>query len=117
MRNSFARPARGPQQPSGDLRRRGASLLRRILSALEGHDAYTYRHSLSTVRLSLLIGRECGITGPALRALCLGALVHDAGKVLVPGEVLHKPGRLTPAEWEAVRRHPQEGARLLLCAL
>ena len=117
MRNVLARPVRGPRQSSGGEGRRGAPLLRTLLSALAGHDAYTYRHSLRTVRLSLLIGRECAVTGPALRDLCLGALVHDAGKVFVPAGVLHKTGRLTPAEWEAVRRHPQEGARLLRGAL
>jgi HD-GYP domain-containing protein (c-di-GMP phosphodiesterase class II) len=40
--------------------------------------------------------------------------LHDVGKVFVPGAVLHKAGRLSAAEWAAVKRHPQEGARLLL---
>jgi HD-GYP domain-containing protein (c-di-GMP phosphodiesterase class II) len=91
----------------------GAPLLRTLLLALREHDAYTYRHSLRTVRLSLLLGRACGLSAARLRVLCLGALVHDVGKLLVPGGVLHKPGRLTPVEWEAVRRHPEDGARLL----
>lgn len=69
---------------------------------------------LRTVRLSLLLGRACGLSTARLRVLCLGALVHDVGKLFVPGGVLHKPGRLTLSEWEAVRRHPANGARLLL---
>jgi HD-GYP domain-containing protein (c-di-GMP phosphodiesterase class II) len=90
--------------------------LKALLAALREHDAYTYRHSLRTVRLSLLVGRACGLAPALLRAFCLGALVHDAGKLFVPWGVLHKRGRLTQGEWEAVRRHPADGARLLFDA-
>jgi HD-GYP domain-containing protein (c-di-GMP phosphodiesterase class II) len=89
--------------------------VRSLLSALRSHDPYTYRHSLRTVRLSLLLGRACGVSTHAeLRVLCLGALAHDLGKILIPGAVLHKGGRLTEAEWEAVRQHPFDGARMLI---
>jgi HD-GYP domain-containing protein (c-di-GMP phosphodiesterase class II) len=84
------------------------------MSALRAHDPYTYRHSLRTVRLSLLLGRACGVLLPSMRVLGFGAVVHDVGKILIPGEVLHKKGALDEEEWEAVRRHPLEGARMLL---
>jgi len=51
---------------------------------------------------------------PALRVLGFGAVVHDVGKILIPGRVLHKSGALDEEEWAAVRRHPLEGARMLL---
>lgn len=86
-----------------------------LLAALRSHDPYTYRHSLRTVRLSVLLGRACGVsTHAGLRVLSLGALAHDLGKIFIPGEVLHKEGPLTAAEWAAVRRHPLDGARLLI---
>lgn len=92
-----------------------APTVRSLLSALRSHDSYTYRHSLRTVRLTLLLGRACGISTHArLSVLCLGAVVHDLGKILIPGGVLHKEGRLTEEEWEAVRRHPRDGARMLV---
>lgn len=112
MRDSVARPARVSPFTS----RRGhadAPLLKTLLSALKAHDVYTYRHSARTVRMSVLIGRACNIAPEQLSVLRLGALVHDIGKVFVPGEVLHKVARLTKEEWESVRRHPHEGARLL----
>ena len=106
-----ARPAAGLVNV---LRRAEAPTVRSLLASLRSHDAYTYRHSLRTVRLSLLLGRACGVESSArLRVLCLGAVVHDLGKVFIPGEVLHKPGRLTAQEWEAVRRHPLDGARMM----
>ena len=88
--------------------------VRSLLSALRSHDPYTYRHSLRTVRLSLLLGRACGVaTHARLRVLSLGALAHDLGKILIPGGVLHKEGMLTADEWGAVRQHPLDGARML----
>jgi HD-GYP domain-containing protein (c-di-GMP phosphodiesterase class II) len=91
-----------------------APTLKSLLSALRAHDPYTYRHSLRTVRLSLLLGRACGVSRNDLRDLSLGAVVHDLGKIFIPGEVLHKEGALDAEEWAAVRRHPADGARLLL---
>ena len=98
----------------GLLGRPEAPTIRSLLSALRSHDPYTYRHSLRTVRLTLLLGRACGIdTHEGLRVLSLGALAHDLGKIFIPGGVLHKEGSLTAEEWAAVRQHPLDGARLL----
>jgi len=103
-------------RPAADiLKRPEVPTIRSLLSALRSHDPYTYRHSLRTVRLSLLLGRACGVdTHARLRVLTLGALAHDLGKIFIPGGVLHKEGRLTRAEWAAVQRHPLDGARLLI---
>ena len=102
-------PSRG-----GALRRDEAPTVKSLLASLRSHDAYTYRHSLRTVRLSLLLGRACGVETPErLRVLNLGAVVHDLGKIFIPGEVLHKAGALSAEEWEAVKRHPLDGARMM----
>jgi HD-GYP domain-containing protein (c-di-GMP phosphodiesterase class II) len=113
MRTLSSVAAPGQAGASDPAARVEAPTLKSLLSALRAHDPYTYRHSLRTVRLSLLLGRACGVRQPELRALCFGAVVHDLGKIFIPGEVLHKEGRLNKAEWEAVRRHPADGARLL----
>jgi HD-GYP domain-containing protein (c-di-GMP phosphodiesterase class II) len=62
----------------------------------------------------VLLGRACGVSRASLRVLGFGAVVHDVGKILIPGEVLHKQGALDEEEWKAVRRHPFDGARMLL---
>jgi HD-GYP domain-containing protein (c-di-GMP phosphodiesterase class II) len=114
MRTLSAGPTQGQSAAAGHATRVHSSTLKSLLSALRAHDPYTYRHSQRTVRLSLLLGRACGIGPPALRALGFGAVVHDLGKIFIPAEVLHKEGRLSADEWEAVRSHPADGARLLL---
>ncbi len=106
-----ARPAPGR---GAAIRRDEAPTVKSLLASLRSHDAYTYRHSLRTVRLSLLLGRACGVEDNArLRVLCLGAVVHDLGKIFIPGEVLHKEGELSAEEWEAIKRHPLDGARMM----
>ena len=107
--NARHAPGRG-----GAIRRDEAPTVKSLLASLRTHDAYTYRHSLRTVRLSLLLGRACGVEATGrLRDLCLGAVVHDLGKIFIPGDVLHKAGALSAEEWEAVKRHPLDGARMM----
>ena len=113
MRALSTQPAKGQSSAPDRSTHVDASTLKSLLSALRAHDPYTYRHSLRTVRLSLLLGRACGVSQAALRVLGFGAVVHDLGKVFIPGEVLHKNGALDEEEWEAIRRHPRDGARML----
>jgi len=114
MRALSTQPAAGQSSAPDRATRVVAPTLKSIMSSLRAHDPYTYLHSLRTVRLSLLLGRACGVSLPALRVLGFGAVVHDVGKILIPGGVLHKKGALDEEEWAAVRRHPLEGARMLL---
>ena len=87
--------------------------LKALLVRLKAHDPDTYNHSVRTLRLSLRLGRECGLPAAQLRALKLCALLHDIGKIYVPGALLRKPTSLTPDEWVTMQRHPRAGQRLL----
>ena len=84
-----------------------------LVSALRLRDRETFAHSRRTARLSLLLGRELGLSSDELTTLFLGAMLHDIGKIAVPDAVLHKPGRLTDEEWATMRRHPGDGRELL----
>ncbi|MCA1616831.1 MAG: HD-GYP domain-containing protein [Acidobacteria bacterium] len=96
-------------------RRTDRAFLKSLLLRLKTHDPATYDHSLRTLRLSLLLGREFGLSAAKLRALKLGALLHDVGKIYVPVVLLRKPAALTREEWATMQRHPRDGQRLL-CA-
>ena len=96
-------------------RRTDRDFLKSLLLRLKAHVPETYDHSLRTLRLSLMLGREIGVSAAELRALKLGALLHDIGKIFVPVVLLRKPAALTQEESTTMRRHPRDGQRLL-CA-
>lgn len=89
------------------------AILKSLLVALKTRDADTYDHSKRTVKISLLLGRECGLDQRAMRSLEFGALLHDLGKIGVPDNVLRKPGKLSEFEWTLMRRHPYLGHEIL----
>jgi HD-GYP domain-containing protein (c-di-GMP phosphodiesterase class II) len=84
------------------------------LSRLKSFDEYTFHHSVNVCVLSLALGRHLGIVKGELRALGVGALLHDFGKITVPPEILNKPGRLSVQEFQRVRAHPLHGAKMLM---
>ena len=89
------------------------AILKSLLIALKTRDTDTYDHSKRTVRISLLLGQECGLGQNELRSLEFGALLHDIGKIGVPDNVLRKPGKLNDFEWAMMRRHPFLGQEIL----
>ena len=84
------------------------------LACLKGHDEYTFAHCVHTALLSLAVGETIGLEEDELRQLGIAAMLHDVGKVFVPVEVIRKPGKLSPEEWEVMCRHPVDGAAILL---
>ena len=87
--------------------------LRRLADQLEASDPYTSGHSRRVARYSTLVGSQIGMTGDALRRLRTAAMLHDVGKIAVPLGVLRKPGGLTDWEFDLIKAHPAEGARLI----
>jgi hypothetical protein len=84
-----------------------------LSNALEAKDDYTSEHAGEVADLAVEVGRRLGLDDAALRAVELGALLHDIGKIRVPESILNKPGPLTDDEWELMRRHPEAGETIL----
>ncbi|HEX5387240.1 MAG TPA: HD domain-containing phosphohydrolase [Gemmatimonadales bacterium] len=84
------------------------------LLELKEFDQYTTTHSMNVSVLAMGLAEHLDLRGDVLRTIGLAALLHDLGKVCVPREILNKPGKLTDAERDVVRRHPVEGARMIL---
>jgi hypothetical protein len=76
-----------------------------LIVALEAKDRYTAGHVERVARYAHYIGIELGLRPARLERLRFAALMHDVGKLVVANDLLNKPGRLTRAEYEQVRRH------------
>jgi putative nucleotidyltransferase with HDIG domain len=87
--------------------------VRALTASLDARDPYTAGHSERVSMLSVAIGEQMGLDADTIEVLRLGALLHDVGKIGVPDEILRKRGRLTPAEFDAIKTHPTAGARIL----
>jgi HD-GYP domain-containing protein (c-di-GMP phosphodiesterase class II) len=83
------------------------------LTAIKDHDEYTYAHCVNVSVLSIGMGQALGLPRMALANLGVAGLLHDIGKIEVPVGVLQKPGKLSPEEWQVVRRHPLEGLKMV----
>lgn len=72
-------------------------------------DNYTYQHSVNVAVLSLVLGLQLQLNKYELYTLCLGALIHDVGKALIPKEIIQKYDTLTDSEYHIVMEHAQKG--------
>jgi HD-GYP domain-containing protein (c-di-GMP phosphodiesterase class II) len=116
LRRQSARLRAHSQQLAESYRQLEESALEAIetLNAtVEARDAYTGGHSQRVRRFSLAVGAELGFDEEQLATLGHAAVLHDVGKVAVPDAILTKPGRLTEEEFDAIKRHPGEGARIV----
>ncbi|SFX47942.1 HD-GYP domain-containing protein [Marinospirillum alkaliphilum] len=83
------------------------------LSRIRNKDAYLMEHSLNVGVLLSILAKSMGFDIGTIRKLAVGGMLHDVGKVQVPDEVLHKPGKLEAEEWEEMKRHVMYGEAYL----
>ena len=84
-----------------------------LVAALGAHDRRTRGHSERVRTFADLLAKEADVSDEDRDRLRWGALLHDIGKLAVPGEILNKPDRPDEAEWATLRRHPEEGAHIV----
>jgi HD domain-containing protein len=84
-----------------------------LIRALEAKDRYTSGHSERVADYARYIGEELDFMPARLERLRFAALMHDIGKLVVPNQLLNKPGRLTPDEFAKVRVHEKVSVQML----
>jgi HD-GYP domain-containing protein (c-di-GMP phosphodiesterase class II) len=87
--------------------------VRMLAASVEARDACTGGHLERVCRLGMLVARTVAREEARDPQMAFGFMLHDLGKLSTPDRVLHKPGRLDAEEREVMRRHPEEGARIL----
>jgi len=115
-----ARERRKRRRTEEDLRmshQRSQRMLKGIAQALASYtekgDPYTAGHQRRVARLASAIGEEMGLSTYRVEGMRIAAILHDIGKVTVPPEILSKPGRITQAEYEIIKAHPQAGYEII----
>jgi len=81
--------------------------------AIEAKDHNTHAHLRRVQTYALRIGADLGLNQSELDAIRAAAMLHDIGKLAVPEQILSKPGRLTPEEFDKMKIHPAVGAEIL----
>jgi putative nucleotidyltransferase with HDIG domain len=84
------------------------------LARLKTADDYTYMHSVAVCALMIALAKQLGLDDQQTRSAGIAGLLHDLGKALMPMDVLNKPGKLTDEEFSIIKKHPEEGHKLLL---
>lgn len=89
--------------------------LEALVTALDARDRETRGHSTRVTHYTLDLAKQLGVEsdGPDWEELTQAALLHDVGKIGVSDFILHKPGPLSPEEWEEMKRHPSIGYDML----
>lgn len=89
------------------------STIRALAAAIDAKDTYTRGHSQRVTEYALSGGASFPMSQGELELLEYAGILHDIGKIGMPDSILRKPGRLTPEEWDMVRRHPVIGANII----
>lgn len=95
------------------LRKSLEDALQAIATTVELRDPYTAGHQRRVAALAVAIARQLGLPAEQVHGISLASVVHDIGKVLVPAEVLSKPGRLNEIEYSFIKTHSQAGYDIL----
>jgi putative nucleotidyltransferase with HDIG domain len=89
------------------------STIKAVSVMSELRDPYTYGHEQRVGDLAGAIAKEMGLDADVTKGLQIAGYVHDIGKIVVPAEILAKPTKLTKAEFELIKAHPQQGYEVL----
>jgi len=95
------------------LREESLKMITALLSLTEAKDPYAGGHSLNVAEKAVAIGEVMGLSKQEIEDLRAATLLHDIGKIGIPSEVLHKPSRLTMAEFEVMKSHPAASVEIV----
>jgi PAS domain S-box-containing protein/putative nucleotidyltransferase with HDIG domain len=84
-----------------------------LASTVEMKDQYTAGHQPRVTQLACAIAAEMGLPKEQIEGIRMAGLIHDIGKIMVPAEILNKPGPLTEIQYEMVKMHPRAGYEIL----
>ncbi len=84
-----------------------------MANVVELRDPYTAGHQRQVADIATAIARELALADDAVKGTEVAATLHDIGKIAIPAEILTRPGRLSPAEFEMIKTHPEAGYHIV----
>lgn len=96
-----------------DLRDLNEQTIIAFVQAVDAKDPHTAEHSVNVAHYAQAIAVELGLSVRDIDRIRHAALLHDIGKIAVPGSVLNKPAKPTPDEWTLIRQHPVASAKII----
>ena len=79
----------------------------------ELRDMYTAGHQKRVHQLAIAIATELGLSKDKILNISYGAMIHDIGKIYIASEILNKPGKLSPLEYQILQTHPEKGYEVI----
>ena len=101
-----SKPGDRSNEGSLKLQRMMESTIQAMANLLEKRDAYTSCHQKRVAKLASAIATEMDFSDDQIRGLNLASSIHDVGKMIIPFEILSKPGKLNNIEFSIVKEHP-----------
>jgi len=89
------------------------SALYAFVETIEARDPYTKQHSTRVTHYAVSVAKAMGCSQEEIDVLNVSGNLHDIGKIGIPDNILLKPGRLTDAEYEIIKRHPSIGSNII----
>ncbi len=83
------------------------------LTMIKDYDNYTFNHCVNVGVLSMALGATLGLDAISVRDLGIAGQLHDIGKTMIPKDILNKPGKLSSAEFDEMKRHPELGSKII----
>ncbi|MEE8372412.1 MAG: HD domain-containing phosphohydrolase, partial [Dehalococcoidia bacterium] len=102
-----------PDPTKGTDSKKALEMAKVLALMAETREPYARGHSERVSMLANEIAVQIGCPDDLVRDLQLAAVVHDIGKIVIPDHILFKPGNLTPAEHNEVKRHPVASAEIM----
>lgn len=83
------------------------------LTMIKDYDNYTFNHCVNVGVLAMALGASLGLDAMSVKDLGIAGQLHDIGKTMIPKDILNKPGKLSSAEFDEMKRHPELGSKII----
>jgi putative nucleotidyltransferase with HDIG domain len=95
------------------LRQAVGTTIQVLVSASESRDSYTAGHQSRSANLACAIAIEMGLSQEKIDGIRMAGIIHDIGKLSIPGEILSKPTKLKEIEFSLIKQHSRSGYEML----